>query len=105
MNRTLVWISVTLRVAIPLCLLLLPADFFDKGQTLCVSKLLTSTDCPACGLTRACMHLIHFQFEEAYAFNMFSFIAFPVLSVVWAMLFVKDLKRLIRLNRSISVAK
>jgi len=105
MNRTLIWISVTLRVAIPLCLLLLPANFFDEGQTLCVSKLLTRTDCPACGLTRACMHLIHFQFEEAYAFNMFSFIAFPVLGVVWGMLFVKDLKRLIRLNRSISVAK
>jgi hypothetical protein len=51
------------------------------------------------------MHLMHFQFEEAYAFNMFSFVAFPVLGVVWAMLFVKDVKRLIRLNRSISVAK
>lgn len=82
-----------LRVLVPVVLLLLPADFFDRGTSLCLSRLLFNTSCPACGLTRGCMHLIHLDFEGAFAANMASFVALPVVSAYWFVLFKKELKR------------
>lgn len=77
-------------VATPIVLLILPATFFDTGKSLCLSQLLFNTECYACGMSRACMHLIHFDFEEAYAYNMASFIVFPLLAIVWAQWFFKE---------------
>lgn len=79
-------------IATPVILLLLPAVFFDGGESVCLSKLLLGRDCPACGLTRGCMHLIHFDWEEAYAYNMMSFIALPMVGTVWVQWGIKELK-------------
>jgi hypothetical protein len=79
-------------IATPILLLLLPAGFFDGGESVCLSKLLLGRDCPACGLTRGCMHLIHFDLEEAYAYNMMSFIALPMVGIVWVQWGMKELK-------------
>ena len=77
----------------PIVLLCLPGDYFDHGGiSLCVSKLLFNQECPACGMTRACQHLIHFQFEEAFSYNMMSFIALPMVGIVWVQWGVKELK-------------
>lgn len=83
-------------VAVPVVLLILPATFFDKGESLCLSKLLLNMECYACGMTRACMHLIHLRFEEAYAYNMISFIVLPLLAVVWVQWFFKERRRYLR---------
>ena len=79
-------------IAAPVLLLILPAHFFDSGESVCVSKLLLGTECPACGMTRACMHLIHFEFEEAFAYNMMSFIALPLAGVTWVKWGLKEYK-------------
>lgn len=79
-------------VAVPLVLLILPAGFFDNGKSLCLSKLLLNVECFACGMSRACMHLIHLDFEEAYAYNMASFLALPALAIVWVQWFLKEWK-------------
>lgn len=76
----------------PIILLILPADFFDSGESICLSQVLFHVECYACGLTRACMHLIHFQFEEAYAYHMMSFIILPMLAIVWIQWFLKEKK-------------
>nr|WP_262896464.1 DUF2752 domain-containing protein [Adhaeribacter terrigena] len=73
-------------------LLALPADFFDSGQSLCLSKVLAGIECYGCGMTRAIMHLIHLEFEAAYHFNKLSFVVFPVISFLWTQDFLKDLK-------------
>lgn len=83
---------VILLIVIPIVLLLLPATYFDSGQSLCLSKLFVEKECYACGMTRAIMHLIHFDFEDAYAYNMLSFIVFPLLCVIWVQWFLKELK-------------
>ena len=70
-------------VIVPPLLLALPATFFDNGESICLSRLIANMECPACGLTRGCMHLIHMDWEEAYAYNMMSFIALPLVSIVW----------------------
>jgi hypothetical protein len=75
---------------VPLILLFLPADFFDKGQSLCLSKLLAGVECYGCGMTRAIMHLIHLDFKGASEFNKLAFVSFPVLSFLWLQGFRKD---------------
>lgn len=61
-------------------LMYLPSDYFDTGQSLCLSVLLAHTECYACGMTRAFQHIIHFEFQTAWEFNKLAFIAFPMLS-------------------------
>lgn len=70
-------------VCVPLLLIILPANFFDNGQSICLSILFFDQECYACGLTRGIMHLIHFQFEDAWDYNMLSFIVLPLLIVIW----------------------
>ena len=84
--------KLVLIIVTPILLLVFPAGFFDGGESVCLSKLLLGRDCPACGLTRGCMHLIHFDWEEAYAYNMMSFLALPMVAIVWVQWGVKDLK-------------
>lgn len=79
-------------IATPIVLLILPKDFFDSGNSICLSKLLLDFECLACGMSRACMHLIHLDFEEAYAYNMASFIVLPLLGIVWVQWFFKEWK-------------
>ncbi len=59
-------------------LLILPADFFDTGQSLCVSVLLFDMECYGCGMTRAIQHLIHLDIQEAYHFNKLAFAVLPL---------------------------
>ena len=61
-------------------LLFLPKDFFDSGQSVCLSVVLIDMECYACGMTRAIQHLIHFDFEQAAHYNKLSFIVFPLLN-------------------------
>ncbi len=76
----------------PIVLLILPADFFDNGRSICLSQLIFGVECYACGLTRGIMHLIHFDFENAFAWNMGSFIILPLMIVIWIKWFFKELR-------------
>ncbi|MBF01589.1 DUF2752 domain-containing protein [Flavobacterium coralii] len=76
---TRVWVT----LVAPFVLFLLPSDFFDKGESVCLSKMLAGMECYACGLTRATMHFIHFEFAEAWGFNKLSFIVVPLLFPLW----------------------
>lgn len=67
----------------PLVLIMLPADFFDTGQSVCLSVVLFDLECYGCGMTRAIQHLIHLDFKSAYAFNKLSVIVVPLLVYVW----------------------
>ncbi len=88
------YVRITLWIIVPVILLVLPADFFDQGQSICLSILLLNQECYGCGLTRALMHLIHFEFAEAYYFNILAFIVFPLLAYQWALWFWEDWKKL-----------
>jgi hypothetical protein len=70
-------------VALPFVLMVLPVDFFDKGTSVCLSKTLAGMECYACGLTRGVMHLLHLDFQGAWAFNRLTFIVAPLLSLFW----------------------
>lgn len=68
---------------IPIGLLLLPADFFDNGKSLCLSQILLNKECIGCGITRAIQHFIHFDFVAAWTFNKLVVIILPILIYVW----------------------
>ena len=46
---------------VPLVLFILPSDFFDEGDSVCLSVMLFNIECYGCGMTRAIMHFIHFD--------------------------------------------
>lgn len=82
-------------LAVPVVLFFLPIDFFDQGTSLCPSKRWLDIECLGCGLTRAVMHFIHFDFQGAWAFNKLSFIVVPAGALYWiyqVRKIVKDLK-------------
>lgn len=71
-------------------LLILPATFFDQGQSICISMVLFKQECYGCGMTRAIQHLIHFDFSTAYNYNKLAFIVFPM----FVFLILKEVKKL-----------
>jgi hypothetical protein len=70
-------------LVIPIVLLILPADYFNTGQTLCPSKRLLNQECPGCGMTRGVMQAIHFEFLEAWRFNKLTFLVLPIFIFYW----------------------
>jgi hypothetical protein len=78
-------IILSILVVLFIILVLLPADFFDEGQSICVSMILLNQECYGCGMTRGIMHLLHGNFQTAYEFNKLSFIVLPlfVLMILW----------------------
>jgi len=66
-----------------LVLLVLPANFFDDGESICLSRMLLQRDCPGCGLTRGTQHFIHLDFAAAWEYNKLTFFVFPALVFFW----------------------
>ena len=90
-TRQLFFLYLSALLLAPVALLILPADFFDKGQSICLSVLLFDQPCYGCGMTRAIQHLIHFDIESAMHFNKLSLIVAPVLLTLWT----KEIYRMI----------
>ena len=80
-------------IVIPVVLIILPANHFDEGQSLCLSVILLHKTCPGCGITRAIQHMIHFDFVVAFNFNKLSIIIFPLLVYMWIKEFFIVLKK------------
>jgi hypothetical protein len=77
----------------PLFLLIMPSNYFDTGESLCLSVRLFDIQCFGCGITRAIMHLIHFEFSAAWSYNKLSFLVLPVLIMFWLYLLGKVTNR------------
>ncbi|WP_035756911.1 DUF2752 domain-containing protein [Hugenholtzia roseola] len=85
-------IKLTCRVIISIVLLLLPIDFFDTGDSICLSVVFFDTECYACGMTSAFMHFLNGDFESAFAYNMLIFIVFPLIAMLWIVEAYKEIK-------------
>lgn len=93
-QRTKAMTKIIILVIVPLCLILLPAYTFDNGHyTICLLKLATGNDCWGCGLSRACMHLIHLDFDKASSYNSMSFVVLPILIGLYATLIRKQYRK------------
>lgn len=67
----------------PIVLWILPPDFFDEGPAVCPSRVFFDIECFGCGMTRAVMHLHHFDYEEAFYYNYGVLLIYPALVIVW----------------------
>ncbi len=76
----------------PLVLLMLPATAFDSGPELCLFTRLSGYHCPGCGMTRACMHLIHLDLVPALQYNKVAFVVLPILCILLAIDFFRTIK-------------
>lgn len=82
-----------LLIVSPLVLICLPADFFDSSSTqLCLSKICFNRECIGCGITRAVMHFIHLEFNEALNFNKLVVFVVPFLGYLWIDAFRSSIK-------------
>jgi len=91
-RRILIIIYLGGLILIPIVLFALPADFFDHGESVCLSVLILDQECYACGMTRGIQHLLHLDFLKTSEFNKLSYIVLPVLVYLW-------IKELIRAKR------
>lgn len=80
-------------IIIPLVLIYLPANYFDSGKSICLSVVLLDTTCYGCGMTKAIMHLCHFDFQKAFDYNKLSFIVFPILCFLWVAGCIDEIKK------------
>jgi hypothetical protein len=93
-NKILLLIFFSGLIALPIVLMLLSADFFDKGPSLCISMVLLNKTCYGCGITRAIQHLLHFELSTALAYNKLSVIILPVLIFIWGQTVLKTYRKL-----------
>ncbi|HQK96451.1 MAG TPA: DUF2752 domain-containing protein [Bacteroidia bacterium] len=93
-SKAKIWLMVL--GIIPVVLLILPADFFDKGQSICISVLLLHRTCPGCGMTRAVQHLIHLDFQTAFMYNKAIVIVFPLMVYLYS----KEILRLLNVIKN-----
>jgi hypothetical protein len=93
-NKILVLIFFSGLIALPIVLMLLSADFFDKGPSLCLSVVLLNKTCYGCGITRAIQHLLHFELSKALAYNKLCVIVLPFLIFIWGQTVLKTYRKL-----------
>jgi hypothetical protein len=90
MKKYILYTYFGLLLFFPIVLMLLPATFFDSGDTICFSVLFFQSECYACGLTRSIQHLIHLDLIKALSFNKLSVLVFPWLIISY----IKEIRRL-----------
>jgi hypothetical protein len=87
--------KISVLAVLPLILLSLPKTTFDDhSNTICLFTLLSGIECYGCGLTRACMRLIHFDVYGAWEFNKISVVVFPILCFLYLQEGLNTLKHL-----------
>ncbi len=69
-------------ILVPLILILLPANYFDNGQSLCLSVQLFNKECFGCGITKSIMHLIHLDFRESFYHNPLGIIVSAIIGFI-----------------------
>ncbi len=71
-------------LTIPVILYLIPLEWLKNQQSICLFKNLIGNECYGCGMIRAIISAIHFQFVNAFQYNKLYIIVLPILIYIWA---------------------
>ena len=67
----------------PLLLYFIPMEWLNGQHTICLFKNLTGHECWGCGITRAVVSVVQFDFAAALHYNKLIVIVFPLLVYEW----------------------
>lgn len=70
-------------IFIYILLIKLPVDKPTGNLQLCIYKNITGKECFNCGMTRACLSVLHFKFNDAFNYNHNVVIVFPALAILY----------------------
>lgn len=84
---------ILLLIIIPILIFFIPIELVEEKPVICLSRLILNKECIGCGMTRACISLIHFKFDKALKYNRLVIIVFPLLSYNYLKLFFNTLKK------------
>lgn len=73
----------------PVALYLVPLNWIKHQHTICLYKNITGHNCYGCGMTRAVLSALHFQYENAFNYNKLVIVVFPLLIFIWVKTVVK----------------
>jgi len=83
-------------VIFPILFWLLPIEWLENSESICIYKNLFGVECPGCGMTRAIHQALHCNFKIAYQYNQFIIIVLPLLMYVWWKKILRTLKYIAR---------
>jgi hypothetical protein len=69
---------------VPVFLFFIPLEWLKNQHSICLFKNITGHECLGCGMTRAILSAIHFQFMQAVYYNKLFVVVLPILIYVWA---------------------
>lgn len=71
-------------IFIPVLLWILPANYFDTGQSISIFALLGVEEYSySTGMTRSIMHLMHFDLQTSWEYNRLGVVVLPLLFLLW----------------------
>jgi hypothetical protein len=85
-------------LVMPIILLLIPLEWINNQHTICIFKNIFGVDCYGCGITRAVLSGIHFNFRAAFEYNKMVIIVLPLLTYTWIKTVISIVKNGIVLN-------
>ncbi|MDR1725377.1 MAG: DUF2752 domain-containing protein [Bacteroidales bacterium] len=68
---------------LPFFLWLIPVEWLNEQHSLCLFRNIFGIKCFGCGITRAVLSVLHFDFKTAFDYNKLIVIVFPLLLFVW----------------------
>ena len=75
-------------------MMVIPISFLNSSPSLCIFKNLTGVPCPGCGTTRGFCSIMQGNFKQAYEYNKFIFITFPLAVIIWGRYLVWNVRKL-----------
>ena len=77
---------------IPFALYFVPVGWLNEQHSICLFKNIFGTECYGCGITRAVLSVIQFDFVKAYHYNKLVIVVFPLLCYLWGKYFFRLVK-------------
>ncbi|MDR1679958.1 MAG: DUF2752 domain-containing protein [Prevotellaceae bacterium] len=68
----------------PIALYFIPLDWLNSQHSICLFKNLFGRECYGCGITRAVLSAIQFDFVNAWHYNRLVVVVLPLLIYIWA---------------------
>ena len=77
---------------IPIIFYSIPLQWLENSDSIFIFKNFVGKECYGCGITRACLEIMHLNFTKAWYYNKLVVIVFPLLVLLWFKILNKAFK-------------